>query len=91
LEGVGRMKKQYEDMLVESLNKLARVEVAYGRAMIDELEKKLEEEKKNLAIHEKTIEDFCADFNYELVEGNAMKSEPSLYLKRVAKKRTTKK
>jgi hypothetical protein len=85
LEGVGRMKKQYEDMLVESLNKLARVEVAYGRTLISDLEKKLEEEKKNLAVHEKTIQDFCTDFNYELVEGNVMKSEPSLYLKKKRK------
>lgn len=84
------MKKQYEDMLVESLNKLARVEVAYGRTLISDLEKKLEEEKKNLAVHEKTIQDFCTDFNYELVEGNVMKSEPSLYLKKKRKQATKK-
>jgi phage host-nuclease inhibitor protein Gam len=91
LEGVGRMKKVFEEMLVEMLNKKARVEVAYGRQKIQALEKELAEAKKELEVHEKDINDFCEEFNYELTEGNHMKNEPALYLKKVVKKRATKK
>ena len=79
------MKKAYENMLVDILNKKAKIEVFSGRQKIAELEKQLAEEKKVLEVHEKDIEDFCVDFNYELVEGDYMKGEPSLYLKKKRK------